>query len=205
LKLESHIGTYQLLIMAAAAAFLILPLLTTFNELLTAVAVRLGLSPYIRDWAVPVVGRMAAATLQYGFGVQAYVTDSGLLLDAWGRSVNVVLQWNCLGWQTLILLIATLAVGLQGNHTLGSKMKCIIIGVEGTILFNVGRIVLVLLIALTLGELPAIIFHDYGGTILTLCWLAAFWYLSQEHILKPSAEAASGSELFSLEEIGAGC
>lgn len=193
------IETYQLLIMAGAAAFLMLPLLTTFNELLTAAAVNLGLAPYIRDWAVPIVGRSAAAVLRC-CGVPAYITDSGLLLDAPGRSVNVVLEWNCLGWQTLILLMITLVVGLQGNYTLGSKVKTLIVGIEGTLLFNIGRIVLVMFIALGFGELPAIIFHDYGGTILTLCWLAAFWYLSQEHILKPSAEASSGIELFSVEK-----
>jgi len=202
LKMESQIETYQLLIMAAAAAFLILPFLTTFNELLTSVVVKLGLSPYLRDWAVPAVGRMAAAILRYCCGVQTYITDSGLLLDAWGRSVNVVLEWNCIGWQTLVLLIVTLVVGLQGNYTCGSKILCILVGVEGTLLFNIGRIVLVMLVALSLGEVPAIIFHDYGGTILSLGWLVAFWYFSQERLLRPSVEATAVGGAFNLEEAG---
>ena len=202
MKLGSGGETYQLLIMAAAAAFLMLPFLTTFNELLTAVVVKLGFSPYLRDWVVPTVARMAAATLRYCCGVNTYVTDSGLLLDASGRSVNVVLEWNCIGWQTLVLLIVTLVVGLQGNYTCGSKILCILVGVEGTLLFNIGRIVLVMLVALSLGEVPAIIFHDYGGTILSLGWLVAFWYFSQERILRPSAEATAVGGVFNLEEAG---
>jgi hypothetical protein len=34
----------------------------------------------------------------------------------------------------------------------------------------------VALVAYFFGRLPAVIFHDYGGTLIILVWLVVFWY-----------------------------
>ncbi len=43
-------------------------------------------------------------------------------------------------------------------------------------------------IAATLGQTPAVLFHDYGGTIIVVVWLFAFWIFVQRFILAPPAE-----------------
>jgi hypothetical protein len=38
-------------------------------------------------------------------------------------------------------------------------------------------------IAATIGQTPAVLFHDYGGTILVVLWLFGFWIFVQRWIL----------------------
>ena len=69
----------------------------------------------------------------------------------------------------------------------------VLIGVAGTMLLNLMRVAAVAAIAATLGQTPAIIFHDYGGTILVVVWLFAFWIFVQRFILvAPLAEEVEG-------------
>ncbi len=57
-------------------------------------------------------------------------------------------------------------------------------------LLNLMRVVAVAALAATWGQTPAVVFHDYGGTILVVGWLFAFWIFVQRWILKtePSDE-----------------
>jgi len=50
---------------------------------------------------------------------------------------------------------------------------------------NLLRISVVCVVAYYVGQLPAVIFHDYGGTILILLWLFAFWYFEHRYLLEP--------------------
>jgi exosortase/archaeosortase family protein len=50
-------------------------------------------------------------------------------------------------------------------------------------LLNLVRVAIVALIAATVGVAPAVLFHDYGGTILFVGFLFAFWALAQRWIL----------------------
>ena len=145
---------------------------------------KIQLYTYIQDIIVPIEARMVGAILQYFFGIQTSVSTQSLYLQSAGRVLNVYISWNCIGWQSLILFVFTLIVGLQGPYKIRSKILCLLIGFQGTILVNLARIVLVCLIALYWGYLPAIVFHDYGGTLLILLWLALFWYTSFKYILE---------------------
>jgi len=190
--------TYQLLIILSAITFLVLPFVSTFNEFLTAVIMKIQLYTLIQDMIVPIEVRMVGAILQYFFGIQTSVSSQALYLQSAGRVLSVYISWNCIGWQSVILFVFTLIVGLQGPYTIKSKILCLLIGFQGTILMNLARIVLVVLVALYWGQLPAIVIHDYGGTILILLWLALFWYISFKYILERypvEAEQATTQEL----------
>ena len=38
------------------------------------------------------------------------------------------------------------------------------------------------------GQRPALIYHDYGGTIIILLWLFAYWWFSHGWLLEPLEE-----------------
>jgi hypothetical protein len=38
-----------------------------------------------------------------------------------------------------------------------------------------------------MGYLPAVLFHDYGGTLLTVAWLFGFWTIAYRWILVPTS------------------
>jgi exosortase/archaeosortase family protein len=82
------------------------------------------------------------------------------------------------GWQSLILLGLSLMVGLRGPMPLSTRFEVIALGVLGTVLVNIARITLVCLLAALAGYLPAVLFHDYGGTLLLVGWLFAFWMIA---------------------------
>jgi exosortase/archaeosortase family protein len=176
--------TYQRLLIISAITFLLLPFITTFNEFLTAIVENTPLYTLIQRMIVPNLVKMIGAVLQYFFGITTSVSSANLFLQGEGHAVNIYISWNCIGWQSLILFVFTLITGLQGPYTLKSKTYCLILGLEGTFLVNLGRIVLVILVAFYWGHLPAVIIHDYGGTIIILVWLALFWFFSFNYVLK---------------------
>ncbi len=177
--------TYQLILILASVILLILPFITTFNEFLTTIVMRLGLDGLLQGWVVPTEVRMIAVILRL-FGIYATVSQTSLYLAKGSGTLPVYISWNCVGWQSFILFAITLITGLQGPYTRRSKVETVILGFLGTFLVNLWRISVVCVVAYYVGQLPAVIFHDYGGTILILLWLFAFWYFAHGYLLEPS-------------------
>lgn len=175
--------THQALIAIAALVLMMLPFITTFNEFLTTIVLRSQAYVLIQDFVVPIEGKMVGVILQYVFGMNTAISGSSLVILG-ARSLKVYISWNCVGWQSGILFAITLVTGLRGPYTLKSKILCVTAGIEGTILVNLLRIASVILVAIYAGYLPAILFHDYGGTILVVLWLVLFWHFAFSHILK---------------------
>jgi len=181
---ENESLTYQHLLAVSAVAFLVLPFVTTFNDFLTRIVEGIGLYRFIQGTIVPTLVRMVGAVLRYFFGVQTSISSTSVYLQGAGFPVEIYINWNCVGWQSLVLFLFTLVTGLQGPYTLRSKVKCLLLGAEGTFLVNLLRIVLASLLAFHFGYLPAVIFHDYVGTLFLIAWLGIFWYFSFEMVLE---------------------
>ena len=185
-------GVNLTVIAIACALLMVLPLVTTFDELLTTMAMGLGANNPLQ-LIVPVESRMVVGLLGI-FGVHAAASGSHLVVwDMSGSMHTLFISWNCIGWQSLILFGISLLTGLRGGHTFEGRAQVILIGAAGTMLLNLVRVSLVALIAATIGVAPAVFFHDYGGTILFVGFLFAFWAFAQRWILVPApAEAEAG-------------
>jgi exosortase/archaeosortase family protein len=177
------------LIALTCGLLMVLPLVTTFDDLLTAWAMQLGANNPLQA-IVPVESRMVVSLLGL-VGVQAAASGSHLVVwDGSGSMHTLFISWNCIGWQSLVLFGVSMITGLRGA-SLESRIQLVCIGVAGTMLLNLARVSLVALIAATVGVTPAILFHDYGGTILFVGYLFAFWTLAQRWVLPaPGAEPA---------------
>lgn len=174
------------LIALACGLLMVLPLVTTFDELLTAWAMQLGANNPLQG-VVPVESRMVVSLLGLA-GVHAAASGSHLVVwDSSGSMHTLFISWNCIGWQSLVLFGVSLITGLRGDQSPESRVQVVCIGVAGTMLLNLVRVSLVALIAATAGVTPAILFHDYGGTILFVGFLFAFWAFAQRWILEPRA------------------
>jgi exosortase/archaeosortase family protein len=172
-------------VISAALIFLVLPFVTTFNELLTALVMRIKLYVLIENFVVPLETRVVAGLANSLFGVKAYVVNKSILLQYGDRDLTAYISWNCIGWQSLILFALTTLTGLRGDFTMWSKVKAVLIGGQGTILLNIGRVLLILLVAMFWGYLPSLIIHDYMGTLMLLLWLVGFWHFSYNYVLEP--------------------
>jgi exosortase/archaeosortase family protein len=176
----------QTVLLAAACLILLaLPFVTTYDDLLTAGAMRLGVVGSLQSVS-PIEARMVVALLQL---VDIHAAAAGSQLVVWGPggATNMFISWNCIGWQSLVLLGVSLAVGLRGGHSREAGAQVILIGVLGTVIVNVLRVSIVCVLAATAGRAPAIVFHDYAGTLMTIGWLFAFWAGAQRWILDPVA------------------
>lgn len=168
---------YSRIILVAAVAFITLPFVTSFNELLTKVVESLHLVSLIQGLTAPFLVKIIVVLLR-ALGIPAAGTGSYLFITKGLIPTSVYISWNCMGWQSFILLAFTMMTGLQGPYTSRSKLITLLIGVEGTFIINLIRILIPVLLIQYVGYLPAILFHDYFGTVMTLIWLGGFWYLS---------------------------
>jgi exosortase/archaeosortase family protein len=170
------------LLAMACGLLMLLPLVTTFNDLLTAWALQLGAGNPLQA-IVPVEARMVVGLLGL-VGIHAAASGSYMVVwDGAGAMHTLFISWNCIGWQSLVLLGVSLLTGLRGRHPVEARVQVIVIGVAGTMLLNLLRVAAVAAIAATIGVTPAVLFHDYGGTILVITYLFLFWMFAQRWIL----------------------
>ena len=186
MKRQDREALNMTLLAMSCALLMLLPLVTTFDDLLTSWALALGTNNPLQS-VVPAEARMVVSLLGL-VGVRAAASGSHIVVwDAAGSMHTLFISWNCIGWQSLLLLGVSFVSGLRGRQPLSSRIQVIVIGVAGTMLLNLMRVAAVAALEATWGHLPALIFHDYGGTILVIGWLFAFWIVVQRWILVPQA------------------
>ena len=179
------------LVAITCALLMVLPFVATFDDLLTSWALALGANNPLQG-IVPVEVRMVVGLLG-AVGIHAAASGSHIVIwDAAGSMHTLFISWNCIGWQSLILLGVSFLSGLRGQQSIEARVQVMLIGIAGTMLLNLMRVAAVAAIAATAGQTPAVLFHDYGGTILVVCWLFAFWAFAQRWILSaPASELES--------------
>jgi exosortase/archaeosortase family protein len=171
------------LVAMTCALLMLLPFVTTFDDLLTTWALQLGANNPLQG-IVPTEARMVVGLLGL-VGIHAAASGSHIVIwDGAGSMHTLFISWNCIGWQSLILLGISFLSGLRGQHSLEARVQVVLIGIAGTMLLNLMRVAAVAAIAATIGQTPAVLFHDYGGTILVVGWLFAFWIFVQRWLLQ---------------------
>jgi len=186
MKRQDRDALNMTLLAMSCALLMLLPLVTTFDDLLTSWALALGANNPLQT-VVPAEARMVVSLLGL-VGVRAAASGSHIVVwDAVGSMHTLFISWNCIGWQSLLLLGVSFISGLRGRQPLTSRIQVIVIGLAGTMLLNLMRVAAVAALEATWGHLPALIFHDYGGTILVIGWFFAFWIVVQRWILVPPA------------------
>ena len=170
------------LIAASCAMLLVLPFTTTFDELLTAATMQFGLAHPLLSLAAP-EARAVVAILGV-LGVKAQAAGGELYVWDWsGQRQALLISTTCIGWQSLILLGLSCVVGLRGDNSREAKLQVLLIGVLGTVFVNLVRMTVVCLVAAEFGFWPAVLVHDYGGTLIIVVWLFAFWACVHRWIL----------------------
>src|SRR4029077_591348 len=163
-----------------AVLLLLTPFVATLDDLLAALAQRSGLDAIVAGIAAP-EARVVASALNL-VGVRA--VSSGATLWVFGaHPVKLVIGWNCVGWQGLLIFGMTLLVGLRPQEQWEAAAHVLAIGLLGTVIVNLLRITLVSVLATNVGYYPAIFLHDWAATLFTVAWLVGFWAFAQRWIL----------------------
>lgn len=182
-------STFKIILAVLAIALLLLPAITTFNEFLTRVVMRIELYRLIQNFIVPIEAKMVVVVLRV-FGISAFPTPTSINIGSLRTIGNsVTISWNCIGWQSFILLCITFFTGLQGSYQILGKIQTILIGVLGTFLMNILRISFVVIIAHRISPMAGLIFHDYFSTLMIILWLLFFWWFSYTFVLTREGQA----------------
>ena len=167
------------LLIAAALIFLTLPLVITFSDALASLATTTGFDKVVSS-IVP-YETTAVGDLLRGFGLPAGNSASSVWIGGGFVPVSALVDWNCAGWQGFVLFGLTSAVGLGEVRSYRAKLGVVLAGVLGVFAVNVLRILVVVLLGYFVSYQSALIFHDYGGAVMTLGWLVVFWGLVFRH------------------------
>jgi exosortase/archaeosortase family protein len=189
-------ATFKKLFAITAIILAILPVLVTFSAVLTTLFNKMGWYRLLQEWAVPFEARLVAVVLKLA-KINGSVTPGSnfamVLEKPDGSFLPVQLQWNCLGWQSLVLLGLTLLTGLRGPWKIISKIEVVIIGILGTFLVNIFRMAFITSLAYYINSVAAMIVHDYFAAFVALIWLLFFWWFSYSYVLDKKEELSKAN------------
>lgn len=184
----NHKVVFRNIFIAASIILTVLPGIATLSAALTKLFLSMEWYVILQDYVVPFEAKMVAVLIKL-VGITGYITPGEtfamMLKHPTGTMTAVELQWNCLGWQSMIFLIVSLAVGLRGNYTLISKVETLIFGIVGTFLINLFRMAFIIALAYYWSRVSAMLFHDYFATFVALIWIIFFWWFSFRFLLDP--------------------
>lgn len=184
--------TFKELFLIVAIILPLLPLIVTFSAFLTTMFEKMGWYVFLQDYIVPFESRLVAVVIKF-VGITASVTENDsfslALFKPDGGIIPVALEWNCLGWQSMILLLISLITGLRGDYTLTSKLETVVIGVLGTFMSNLFRMAIIVALAYYWNSLAALIIHDYFASFVALIWMIFYWWFSYKFVLESKRPA----------------
>ncbi len=173
--------TFSNLFFILIIALMVLPFVTTFNEFLTRIVEDTSLYKLIQGFIVPYEVTQVKTILSL-VGIDTLPGAVSFVKNGDIQKVNIT--WNCIGWQSFVILLISLKSGFSDKFGALNKIEILLIGVLGTFLMNLVRISLVIIVLYFFGEFPAIIFHNYGSIIMTIGWLFFFWWFVYSYVLE---------------------
>lgn len=176
--------TFTVILLVFSLVLAVLPFVVSFNEMLVQVMEKNLLYGWIQEYVVPVEAKMMGAIL-LPFGYEYGFSPSNSVIVVNGVSMGIT--WNCLGWQSFLLLMVSLVVGLRGRYSKWSMVEALGIGILGTFWLNILRMLLTVLLAVHAPAIFRIVFHDYLAAITTVIWLFGFWWFSYSYVLEEKA------------------
>lgn len=179
-------STFKTLFALLAIALMLLPFVNVFNHFLTRLVEGSGFYKVIEIYITPHIIKLVIVVLRF-FGIETRWGQSMFLVYKEGQPLSMIVSWNCIGWQSLVIFFVSLITGLSGNFTRLSKIECVLIGVLGTFLLNLGRIVASVLAIIYVNRFFSFVLHDYLMVLVTILWLFGFWYFSYAFVLMPKA------------------
>lgn len=175
--------TFLYLLAILSIGLVFLPIVTTFNDLLTRLVMRLDIYRFIQNVILPFEIKMVALVLRV-FALSASASPEYLVIGGAQNPFLVEIAWNCIGWQSLVFFLLSVWIGLQGEYSVISKIKAFIIGFFGTFLVNIFRLAMMGILAVHLKQSTLLVIHDYSSVILMIGWLIFFWWFSYAFVLR---------------------
>lgn len=172
--------TFQVVLIGLAILLMTLPVMLTFNDVITRLVMRVGAYRWLQERVVPlevgVVGVILRPT-----GIKYVAFKDGMKVG----DVPLKLAWNCVGWQSMILFVISASVALKsGDYRRWSKVKALVLGGLGIFWLNILRVLIVVVLAIYAKPIYQYVFHDILAAVMTVAFLVAFWWWAYSFILE---------------------
>lgn len=168
----------------AVFVLILLPFWTSFQDALTRLVMRIELYKSLQDVIVPYELRVIGTLLTL-VGLPIRVGNAYIeWTKAGGGNEVIYLAWNCIGWQSFLLLMASIVFGFGRKYTISSQALSLVFGIAGLFLVNVTRLAFTALLAVYAPKVFTIIFHNYLAALATIVWLFFFWWFSYSFVLE---------------------
>ena len=161
---------------------ILLPFINSLQDILTRIILHFKTYRAFQEAIVPYELKIMSTLINL-FGIDAKSGNAYIMYLKNERPEVIYLAWNCVGWQSFLFLIVTLFSGLAGNFTKLSKMETLLMGILGTYLINILRLVLVVVMYYFTGRGVGLVFHNYFSNLMSIVWLFVFWWLSYTYVL----------------------
>jgi exosortase/archaeosortase family protein len=185
--MTNHKQTFKMIFLALAIILMLLPIVAALNSFLTESLNKANWYQPIQKYVVPWEAKLVSAAV-YMLGIETRVAVGparfAFYMVKEDSILPVDLAWNCLGWQSMLLLIISLVAGLRGRFTNISRLECIVLGLFGTLLMNIFRMSLIAAGIYYINEVFAMVVHDYLAAFLAVVWMLVFWWFSYSYILE---------------------
>lgn len=162
----------------ASYFLLALPLILVFNDVLTRFVNNFYLYTYLQTFVTPIEIKIVGNILTI-FGVNFIGLRSSMIVN--GR--EIYMNWNCLGWQSIILFVGSFLIVMRQRYILRNSLIAFFLGILGIFWINILRIVFVLLLFAYNLSLYGMIYHDYFAAVVTILYLFIFWLMTYKYIL----------------------
>lgn len=186
-------NTYKSLLAGISIILALLPVIVTFSALLTTVINKIEWYVILQRHIVPFEARIVAGILHV-CGIESFIDPAShfaLFLEKNEVLLPINIEWNCLGWQSMLLFGITIVTGLRGDWRISSKLQVILFGLIGTFLINIIRMVIIIVLAYYVNSIAALIIHDYFAAFFALVWLIFYWWFSYHFVLTKKGEYVS--------------
>jgi exosortase/archaeosortase family protein len=171
--------TFGIIFALSAIMLAVLPFLVSFNEVLTHLLEKFQIYMWLQEKIVPLEVKMVGVLVS-PLGIKYLAHHDGMTVNG----IYAQMTWNCLGWQSLLLLLITFVVGLRGNYVFWSKIETVLIGFLGIFLVNLIRLTIIVILLAYSRSLFTGVYHDYLAAIVTISWLFFFWWFSYSFVLE---------------------
>lgn len=171
---------FTLIFLVLVLTLSLLPFLVSINEGLTKVVENNLLYEGAQKFIVPIEAKMLGAILIF-FGHSFTFYPAASMVSVNGTLMGIT--WNCIGWQSFILLLVTFLAGFGLKYTKKSVAEASAIGILGTFWINILRMLVTILLAVYFPPVFRIVFHTYLAAGVSIVWLVFFWWFSYKYVL----------------------
>ena len=162
------------------ALFMVLPLILTFNDVLVRIALRISIYKWLQDVVTPIQAGLVKSVV--GPFVPGVFVE-GDKVTAAGQTLKIT--WNCMGWQSLILYLASVTIAFKGiSYTMISKFQAMVLGIIGLFWVNILRMSFTVILAAISMPVFKLIYHDYLAAATTILFLVIYWWFSFKYVLE---------------------